>query len=705
MTIRHLGMASLLVTLCACGDVDRNAELSATEAEDNVETGAAEQALMEPLDKRTIPIRAIALADSACSTRPQSLCGSSCGGSAGEPDSSRLEQGIATANAVYAAAGIEFKLRSFDVVQAPRLWCPSPGWQTWANVKSEVTAAFPEVPSNAWLNTEQKGGIASGASKASDWWKAAAGTYASSDEIVMIIGGAYSGSSGDFPHVGKVINMSTANLIGNTVGHELGHYLGLAHPGDTAFGADPETDLTWKKSARYDLMFRAKPSNGGPEFYDSASDASVYESSLQLIKPSCSYAAGTCNLSCTLAGSLLTAGDPRIDALVRLYPDSSVGVNIMENPPTGCTRHIAPSQADNVWSFLNYEPPVSTEFAERVDTLPSGFSAGDLTAGRSRLGLVRSFWSDQANFCRTSSERLYAGYFNNDDRVDLLCNQTDDGDMLVNLAQPDGSFNGSDWISPGRNFCRQAGEHLYIGDFNNDNRDDLLCNQDDGDMLVDFADTSGRFEGSNWIKSNLNFCVGSGDRLYIGDFDGNGSDDLLCNRSNGDMLVDFADASGEFAGADWTYTSRNFCVTAGETLYVGKFNADSKDDLLCNQSDGEMLIDFAGTTSALFTGSNWIQDRDFCLGSSAKLHVADINRDGRDDLLCRNQSTGKTEVGLANTSGQFPSIDWRGNIDGWCSGSSVKDVYLGDTDNQYGADIICNETNGKLSVARLRLEP
>jgi len=698
MTGRYITAASLLVAVCACGEVNQ-LDASAEPADEGVETGEAQQELMEALDKRTIPIRAIVRADSACWSRPQSLCGTSCNGSEGEPDSSRLLQGIQTANAVYAAAGIQFELRSFTIVQAPRLWCNNPGWQTWANVKSEVMAAFPEIPSNAWLDTEQKGGLPSGASWPNAWWKAAAGTYAPNDEIVLMIDGALAGGVADFPFVGKVVNISPGNLIGNNVGHELGHYLGLSHLHET-LGTDPETDLAWKRSARYDLVFRTTGS--GPEFYGSASAASAYESSLQLIKPSCSYAAGTCNLSCTLAGSLLTPGDPRIDALVRLYPDNTVGVNIMENPPAGCTRHIAPSQADNVWSFLNYEPPVSTEFAERIGTLPSGFSTSQLAAGRSRLGLVRSIWSSQANFCRTGTERLYAGYFNNDDRVDLLCNQTDDGDMFVNLAEPDGSFNGSDWVSAGRNFCRQAGEHLYIGDFNNDNRDDLLCNQDDGDMLIDYADTSGHFDGSNWVD-HPNFCVSAGDRLYIGDFDGNGSDDLLCNRSNGDMLVDFAN-SGAFDGPDWTYTGRNFCVTSGETLYVGKFNADNKDDLLCNQSDGEILIDFADTTTALFTGSNWIQDRDFCLGSSAKLHIADINRDGREDLICRNQSTGKTEIDIANSSGHFQSIDWRGNIDGWCSGSSVKDVYFGDTDNQHGADIICNETNGKLSVANLRIQ-
>ncbi|MDC0747659.1 FG-GAP-like repeat-containing protein [Polyangium mundeleinium] len=759
MTGRYV-VASLLAMLCGCSDMGSKDASPEPMVDDGVETGVARQALMvAPLDKRTIPIRAVHLVDTSCVNRPsaRAACGAStvpgvadtlcssrtltppdspppdwecpvgtgmpavCIGSTAWPDAEdELEERLQTVNEIYAAAGVTFKKRSFTTIEAPTFWCTkTPGSLTWGQAKLEVTNAFsgvdgfPLIPANAWADAVVKTGVSGG----SDWWKAVAATFAPSDEVIVIISAG--GTSGDFPSEGKVVNLARADLDNgtNVLAHELGHYVGLEHTFKVGSGLDPDTGYTMKLSKRYDEVWYHNVLM--PEFFTSPSEAEDQESDLQLIANSCSYATdGTCNISCTLAGTTYYPGNSQIDAIVRTSPPGLiVSVNVMDYPPRGvsCPRHISASQADVLWSFLNKEPPVTSSFTNRVSTLPTVFTSsifpglfgGALIAGRSRLGLVRSIWSSTANYCKASTERLYVGDFNNDGRSDLLCNQIDDGDMLINRAETNGTFNGSDWTKPARNFCIQSWEHLYVGDFNGDGSDDLLCNQDDGDMLIDYSEGAGVFDGSNWISSGRNFCVGSGKRLYIGDFNGDYRDDLLCNQDDGDMIVDFADTDGEFNvdGNEWVRVDRNFCVSSSERLYIGKFNDDEKEDLLCNQNDGEILIDYANTTTALFEGSNWIQDLDFCLGSNASLHVADINRDGRDDLICRNQSTGKMEVDLVDASGHFAAIEWRGDLDGWCSGSSVKHVFFGDTDNQYGADIICNETDGTLSVASLRMEP
>ncbi|XXY48174.1 hypothetical protein WME91_50060 [Sorangium sp. So ce269] len=655
------------------------------------------QAVMSPLDKRKIPIRAIAVVDDGCASRSAPLCGTSCDGSGGEPDDTRLLQGIATANQVYESAGVEFYVRSFERVQAPSLWCFNGAAQTWGNVKSAIRDAFPEIPVNAWPDATQKGTVAPGATFASDWWHAAAATYAPADEIVMLIA---RDSAGDFPHVGRVVMVAPWNLIGNTVGHELGHYLGLAHTYQTANGDDPVTDVTWKRSDRFDLMFR--PTATGPEFFQSKGAAASHENELQLIRPSCTFLPGSCDMTCTLDGEVFIPGDAELDGVARMYLGGAVGVNIMDNPPAGCQRHLVTSQADMIWSFFNYEPPVTTQFAERVGTLPTGFSSQQLAPSRSRIGLVRGIWSAQRNFCRAADEHLYIGDFNGDLRDDLLCNQ-DDGDMFVDLADSSGRFLGSDWSQTARNFCQAADEHLYIGDFDGDLHDDLLCNQDDGDMFVDLADSSGRFMGSDWSQASRNFCRAADEHLYIGDFDGDLRDDLLCNQDDGDMFVDLADSSGRFLGSDWSQASRNFCRSAGEHLYIGDFDGNLHDDLLCNQDDGDMLVDLADS-SGRFLGSDWSTQRDLCTGASSRIYVGDVNADGRADLVCRDLATGMTDVDLANTNGQFWSSEWRGHIDGFCSGASVKDALVGNVDGDFGVDIVCNSSGGTLSVASLRAD-
>jgi len=496
--------------------------------------------------------------------------------------------------------------------------------------------------------------------------------------------------------------MIPGSLDDPALAHELGHYVGLAHVFQAAGGQDPDTDLTWTKADRYDLMFRSTAS--GPVFFGSKAAAVPFESSLALISPSCTYQDSTvCDVSCTLAGQTFDPGDPEIDGVARLYPDGVVGLNVMDYQSVGvCNRrHISDSQTHIIWSFLNHEPPITTEFTQRVGTLPTGYTK-PLTTARSHLGLVPGTWSLARDFCRTAGEHLYAGDFNGDGRMDLLCNQ-DDGDMFVDLSNTKGEFWSSEWSLSGRNFCRAADEHLYVGDFNGDGRDDLLCNQDDGDMFVDLANTNGEFWSSEWSLSGRNFCRSAGEHLYVGDFNGDGRDDLLCNQDDGDMFVDLANTNGEFWSSEWSY-ARNFCNGTGKKLYVGDFNGDGRDDLLCNQTNGAMAIDLANTNGE-FLSSEWsLSTRNFCTGSNATLHVGDFNNDGRSDLMCRDGVSGKTEIDLSNTNGEFWALEWRGDIDGWCSGSSVKDVHVGNADGQFGADVVCNQTDGTLSVAKMRME-
>ncbi|MDC3962888.1 FG-GAP-like repeat-containing protein [Polyangium jinanense] len=318
------------------------------------------------------------------------------------------------------------------------------------------------------------------------------------------------------------------------------------------------------------------------------------------------------------------------------------------------------------------------------------------------------------NYCISAGETLYIGDFNGDGLDDLLCNQSGDGEMLIDYADIWGKFWGSEWNLVGRNFCLAGSEKLYVGDFNGDLHDDLLCNQsDDGDMFIDLADAEGQFEGSDWPLGGRNFCASAGDKLYVGKFNSDNRADLLCNKSNGDMIVDYADTSGRFLsdGNEWTDTARNFCVSASEKLYVGDFNGDGRDDLLCNQSDGEMLIDFADTAGK-FEGSNWVQVRNFC-HNGGQLHVADFNGDQRQDLACFDPSDGWIRFELADKNGRFdemdmgptpaPQADARGPLAGWCKNATLlvgqfNNVSVGRVHLPGRADLLCQKSTGSMSL-------
>ncbi|WP_437502193.1 FG-GAP-like repeat-containing protein [Sorangium sp. So ce1099] len=383
-------------------------------------------------------------------------------------------------------------------------------------------------------------------------------------------------------------------------------------------------------------------------------------------------------------------------------------------------RHEQLRQDNNCGGVPNGTGAETTEFdpwsimADRVSCRggtghldrPSGL---DLFGNQLNHGSPTRWGDPTRNFCVASDETLYIGDFNNDGLDDLLCNQTD-GDMFVDLASVNGTFTGSDWSMSARNFCVASNEKLYIGDFNNDGRDDLLCNQGNGGMRIDYASASGTFTGSDWIKSDRNFCLTSGDKLYVGDFNGDDYDDVLCNQSDGDMEIDYADTLGRLISSDWTMVDRNFCVTSTEKLYVGDFNGDGRDDLLCNQTDGEFFVDHA-STSGTFTGSNWSDHRYFC-HDGGSLHVADLNGDDHDDLLCRHTPSGTLKIELADLAGRFDDTDVLGNAqpDGvgvlgeFCDGGELytgqfNSMALGRETQLAGrADLLCLKSSGAMDI-------
>ncbi|AUX26867.1 uncharacterized protein SOCEGT47_074370 [Sorangium cellulosum] len=102
---------------------------------------------------------------------------------------------------------------------------------------------------------------------------------------------------------------------------------------------------------------------------------------------------------------------------------------------------------------------------------------------------------------------------------------------------------------------------------------------------------SGAFFGEDFALADRQFCSASGDKLYAGDFNGDGREDLLCNSANGDMSVDLSNTNGQFWTAEWTFPGRNLCDVAGGQIAVGDFDNGGGADLACTSTTGSLGVD------------------------------------------------------------------------------------------------------------------
>ncbi len=305
----------------------------------------------------------------------------------------------------------------------------------------------------------------------------------------------------------------------------------------------------------------------------------------------------------------------------------------------------------------------------RSDTPDSCTSAPQGTNGDSTYGP----WDGKSimNYCGGASElsgidltgtdfaygaryvdRPLAGDYNGDGKDDLLCHDVVTGKKWIDLANASGHLFGTNWSRDAR-WCNHDAAELFKGDFNGDGRTDMLCHDNKtGKKWVDLADGAGHFGGTDWSR-DAGWCNHATGRLLVGDFNGDARDDILCHDiSTGKKWIDFANASGQFLGTNWSRES-NWCRHDNGRLFVGDFNGDGRDDLLCHDvSTGKKWVDLANA-SGQFLGTDWSRAANWCRGSGAQLFIGDFNGDARDDLLCHHVTSGKKWIDLANASGHF----------------------------------------------------
>ncbi len=304
-------------------------------------------------------------------------------------------------------------------------------------------------------------------------------------------------------------------------------------------------------------------------------------------------------------------------------------------------------------------------------------------------------------WCDTAGATTYQGDFNGDGSADLLClvpvytlgtgaggvppglpsptRPTVVINMSIDYADSRGVLAGAaDWSTRSL-WCTQAGAVLQLGDFNGDGRTDLLCS-DRRSFRIDYADADGRFAREDWSRESV-WCSHAGSTLHAADVNGDGRTDLQCRDSN-TLWIDYADGAGQFTGVDWA-RGTTWCTHAGAALQMGDFNGDGRTDLLCSDRRS-FWIDYADANGQ-FAREDWFRESVWCSHAGSTLHAADVNGDGRTDLLCRDRNT--LWIDYADGAGQFSGVDWaRGTT--WCSSTGAT-LRLADVNGDGRTDMLC----------------
>ena len=272
---------------------------------------------------------------------------------------------------------------------------------------------------------------------------------------------------------------------------------------------------------------------------------------------------------------------------------------------------------------------------------------------------------------------LKGDFYQSDGKDELLICYSDN--KYVEIYDFDGLKWDSKWTNGGsgevESWRLNDGDIFEIGDYNGDGHENLLAISlntkwsqlylidDNGWNLVWHNNGNGEIK---WWYFN------QGDKFIAGDFDGDGKDELLAVSLITKWSQLYSFENNEWI-QDWSNNGNGkikwWVFNQGDDFIVGDFDGDGKDELL--------IVSFTTKWSQLYSFENneWIQDwsnngngkiKWWLFNENDKYTSGDFDKDGNDELLCFSNTKW---IQCYNWSGADWNMDWTndgtGNLGGF----------------------------------------
>ncbi|HEV2379464.1 MAG TPA: alkaline phosphatase family protein [Terriglobia bacterium] len=225
------------------------------------------------------------------------------------------------------------------------------------------------------------------------------------------------------------------------------------------------------------------------------------------------------------------------------------------------------------------------------------------------------------------------------------------------------------------------------GDFNGDGKLDLaVANYGDNTVSVLLSNGNGTF------GTNITTATGPGpDALAVGDFNGDGKLDVAVANGNDSSTISILLGNG-----DGTFTSAPnspLSVDAAEPVWVGvaDLNGDGKLDLLVASDKDNTLSVFLGNGDGTFDPTSVLPNAG---QGPVAVAVGDFNGDGKLDLAQANHIDNTVGILKGNGDGTFTALTTRA-----ATGKGPQGIVAADFNGDGKLDLaVANETDNTISV-------
>jgi hypothetical protein len=241
----------------------------------------------------------------------------------------------------------------------------------------------------------------------------------------------------------------------------------------------------------------------------------------------------------------------------------------------------------------------------------------------------------------TSPASVAAGDVNGDGKPDILTANSGSNNLTVLLGDGSGGF------APAGGSPFAVGTEplsVAVGDFNGDGRlDAVVANYTDKNVTILLGDGTGGFTQAAGSPINVGTAPQA---VAVGDFNGDGIPDIVEAAFNGRVTILIGNGTGGFA------VTQSYAVGSFPQFVVAAdLNGDGKLDIVTANFGSNSLSVLLGNGSGGFTAA---AKSPFAVGMQPQsVTVADVNGDGKPDLISANTSDNTVSILLGDGSGGF----------------------------------------------------
>jgi hypothetical protein len=277
---------------------------------------------------------------------------------------------------------------------------------------------------------------------------------------------------------------------------------------------------------------------------------------------------------------------------------------------------------------------------------------------------------------------------NHDGIPDLVVANFTDDTVSILLGKGDGTFKDQSVIDVGL-----GPDFISIADLNNDGKPDLLvANSTEGTVEVLLGHGNGTFTDTGAVRASSPTSQSTLMTIAVADFNKDGNVDMVVTNSDGSsQIVTYMGGNG-----DGTFRAARGIVTGLQTLYLetADVDGDGNPDLIAGSfTNGTLRVLFGNGKGGFSSGRDYPANGLSTSSGAQAFALADVNGDGKPDIVTVNSTGGFVQVLYNDGNGRF---DLSNSYD---TGKIPTDVQAADLNGDGHADVVeINSADGTLGV-------